>query len=82
MTRLSGAADYWQLEVIRDHIGQQFWFRTPSSPQWKLIDVAQAAAQDPQPVYHGYFLPGNYGDDTAWYLVRPLVAWQASFVWD
>ena len=59
--------------MLRDHIGQQFWYKTPSSPQWKLIDVAQAAAQDPQPAYDGYFLASNYGDNTPWYLVRLLM---------
>ncbi len=58
--------DYWQYAVMRDHVNKQYWFRTPSAPRWKLIDVAKLAAA-PQKPYTGTYIPGEYAADQSWF---------------
>lgn len=43
-----------------------YWYKTPSSPQWKLMDVTALAAR-PQPQFNGYSLPANFGANRTWF---------------
>jgi len=56
-------SDFWQFVSMRDRF---YWYKTPSSPQWKLMDVTALAAR-PQPQFNGYSLPANFGANRTWF---------------